>query len=569
MGADKIIDAVFGSITLPKSLVIHNRRLGGCLRFMQLAAVIYVLVNIIIFTPWYENYEPISKGVEMWARLGDTVDMQASNVAHCLDPASFQYTYQAGDHYLPSQCLWLPEGESFVKAAGTLWIMTYAQDRQVSTDGGTLVCSSGGPAESACSSNGGSFNRSGLTCSCQGPKEEFFVQNAEETVVFLNHGYQVNYQLWGRSYSRYQTSRAKSASGRDISSGKEYDHDVEIETIILKPNGDECGIGTNSKSVWSREDARSGINAPLKDWLSCGGVSLDTPEESMRTNDPAETSAPRPRITGAAVTLTMSYHNFDDRSNSRKKRGKVTCYMTVAATPQWNSMTSIAYSDVPTGVSDHGQYRYRYAYGVSVAVQAYGSFSFFDYNALITFIVAQLIILSIPNILIELISLNLVGLMSKVYKRAANQPLQIERQFPGLCARLMSAATSFDQITESTTGQLSAFDLEQRMRQVFHREMQDGTLDENEIKKLTRVVLAGADAAGTGALTLDEFLLSCSSNETVSSKEASMFFDSERKIGLLERVFADRRGVKNSASTSKVHPEGNAEMSDSPKDENT
>lgn len=527
------------SISIPKALSIKNRRLGIIFRIMQICAVVLVIVQIVGAKSWNTRTKPVSYGVTIWTERGPDDKMKMSDVIHCSDVSKLFYQYSSTTWYNSSGCWAIAEGESFTKQGANIFFPTYVKDIYASEVSPSKCASLACPAPKV------KIN-TGDICSCQ-EKQDWFVKNPEQRILYLNHGFQApKVNPFGRRSSIHSRSTVE-------------EMDLDIETIILEKADDlksRCKLG--GKDKWSTADAKRGINAPLEEWIKCGGLTLDSFAEDARSGLPGETLAPHVRLTGLSLGIELNYRNEHSEDHS----GPV-CYLSVSALPLWNTQNAVAYSMLPTPTTVDSKYRYRYTYGVSVSVQASGSFAWFDFNALILVLTSSVVILSLPGTIMQMIAMYLVGRLSKVYSAIAVEKFSIVGRFHGLSARLMGHANNFLGITNQESGSIKfGITLEvlcQRMKEVLAQEKALGVLEDNEIEKMAKFLIQQMDTGGTGEISLQEYVAACNNNEAIKMTDLSTFFDDEAKINCFEWLLGDVTSgiegeINKSQGKSKVAP---------------
>jgi len=549
-----IVDLVAGKISVPKTVIIYNRRLGVLHRLLQVIALIWVLYNIIVTRPWNRVYTPVARGVEIWATPASDSAAAATTagVKHCTDFSDYVYVYDSSFSYHPTKCLALPPGESFSKSGGKVFYTTYAKDvRNKRFVQGTAACTD---LASSCPGNYTTETVNGLSlCKCAS-SEEFFVRNAEHQQLHVTHGYEVKTTLDGSSTQR-GASKSKKATKVDTSGNSPTitEEDDQILSIITDTEGNECKVGGVSR--WKQSMVATGVTGPLKDWLACGGMDLDAAEDSLLSFTAGESGTPRNRIAGADLSLTLTYYNPRAEGHPGDHDG-VVCYIQVAAFPQFNSNTEVSYTTLPD-TSDYQEgvvnYRYRYAYGVSVNFKAQGTFMQWDYQLLVTAFVTQIVILSVPATIISFIALYGAGLASKIYSRVANEPLSIVDQFHGFCARLLVSAQGFRSINEGGGKNLNRGKLLERISEAFYKPIQDGTLQAEEVARLADAVHTGLDPLREGGISVYEFIRASSSNEALRMKEIAAYFDDHRSVGCLEKIFGTTEKLSEATEGDEDH----------------
>lgn len=527
------------TVCLPKSLCIHNTHLGVLQRILQLGVVLAVSLNIFWAGAWNSETIPVAYGIELWGAPGSDEAVYNTAVRHCNDTASMVYTYSnaAGSVYKPTSCRPAPAAEAYKKNGVDMFFPTYFKEE-------TYVTERPGKCDTVtCAATETKTYRSYPNhCECT-RTSSFFVQNAEENVLFLNHGFQVE--------TLSPMGDRGLAKSRSVLTHEDYD----IMTIITK-KGDgrlqdrpKCKIG--GRSAWPQNIAKTGITGPLKDWLACAETNLDDLAEDSKSGLPGETTAPPIRIIGLSIQINLFYTT--DLGKDEDHEGPV-CYVEVIALPLWNSFNAMDYTLLPTAIDDTRSFRYRYGMGISVSVQARGSFKFFDYNALLLVITSSVVLLSVPGTIMGFIAMYAVGRLSKVYSALAVENFAIVDRFHCVCARLLGYKSSFNMLTNGTM-MLSADDLDANLQDVLKSEIDSGVLNKEEIDKLSKFMYGEMDAGGDGHIALGEYLRACNNNEAVKISDLTTFFDGDAKQSMLECLLSDL----NSKIAVKVQPQSKSD----------
>jgi hypothetical protein len=477
------------------------------------------------------GFAPVSQYLEVWVTPGDYSD---TSVTHCAQTSSYTYQYSSSFSYSPVGCVSLPRGELVEKTASDVLITTMIDDEFVQTapDGGP-ACSS---LQTTCTT--GTFNTASGLCTCT-KKSTTFTQNPEESVLHFNHGYQVtettsNEVTYGRDKAKLK--RDDGAGNVKTISGQEG----EMLTVITRPDGTECPVG--GKAHWQRSDVGEGVTGSLKEWFACAGKSLDGEFPELGSGVAGESGIPKLRVTGSVLNLEMNYYNHNARTVYRDFEG-VVCVIKVSVLPQWSTWYRMGYSSVPDAQTGVGSYRYRQNHGIDVKFQSAGAFRFVQYTAVITALVNALVILGLPNMIITFVAAYGIGLVSRIYYKAMNQPLNILRLSAGLVSRLIVGVESFKTLTQSedlTTG-FTHDKLAARMRDAFKKDMDEGQLSQKEVSVLAQVVQSKMDLENSGEITLKEFLVSLTSQEPMDHEDIASLFDVDRKPCFTEALLSDSR----------------------------
>jgi hypothetical protein len=343
----------------------------------------------------------------------------------------------------------------------------------------------------------------------------------------------------------------------------ELDGASSILTVIESTEGEPCAVGDETRlssagtklyaSKWTQEMSLEGISATLEDWLRCAkdadgtSVELDYEAEGLRSGNPDENKAPHLRITGLKLFLDLTYYNREQHRQMTETREKhdlqdfmgVLCVIRVRASFAWNSNQQMAYATF-------NDFRFRYQYGVTVRMQSLGVFKYPDYTVskVTSAIVNAVVVISAPGRIMMGISLFCVGLLSKIYYATASQKININDQFHGVCARMMSNSATFRELTKQHDGiedGMTYDDLAQHMRVGFSKQLEDKTLSEKEIENMTRLIMNGLDPSKDGEIDVGEFVATCASNEVLQIEDITKFFDESRKKSIMEMLFDDTK----------------------------
>jgi len=517
-------------ITIEKSLSIKNQRLGVVFRLLQIGAVVLVMMQIAVSRAWNTTTIPVSYGLEMWTVEGTEAAANDMDVTHCSDPLSLKYVYQENKTYGPTSCKRLALADAYNKNGPSLFFPIHVEDTYVDAQQGKC-------AGVTCA--GKAVKKEHLkTCECQ-ETDTYFVQNPEANVLVINHGFSVDQvDMYGRK---------KQEHGRSVME----DEKNEILTIVTMNGKRDARCEVGGRKEWPLSASKQGIQGSLKDWMACGGMDLDDSVPTSRSYMKGEGAAPRARILGLNMQISLIYTNNHDEDHE----GAV-CYIEVVALSVWNSHNAIAYTQVPTLESANSSFRSRYQIGISVSLQASGSFNWFDLNALVLIITSSLVLLKLPGTIVQVLATKCVGRLSKIYTAVAVESFSIVDRFHGLCARLLGHKMSYEAITAGKgNSPMKQETLLANLTEVLADEAKAGILCESEIQKMSHFLMAQMDTAGTDSISLQEFLQASNNNEAIKMTDLSSFFDDDFKMSILEKIFGDvASGIKADPTAGKVAP---------------
>jgi hypothetical protein len=575
MSSFRLVD-LYNKVYVPRLLVIENSRLGVLNRAFQ-----GLFVSVAAYQIYYALFTPFFPRPEGWAIYSPSLDTSIfpPDAAHCHDMEEYKYIYSGTWSYQPGGCSDLHEGEAYKKGEGVIFIPTYFSDemayQRTGADCQRMLADDADEANPAgCltsvtdgHTSRGSFKmgNDGVTCKCSEYIERF-TKYAEKRKIEFTHGYEVATTSDGAEVQRGRSTDLTATMGPSNGDRTELSEDDSIIlTVIESTDGQPCAVGDKTRlssagtelysSKWTQEMSLEGISATLEDWLACAkdadgnAASLDYEADGLRSGNPDENKAPHLRITGLKLFLDLMYYNREQHRLDAETRAKheladdfsgVLCVIRVRASFVWNSAQEMAYATF-------NDFRFRYQYGVTVRLQSLGVFKFpqNDVKTLSSAIVNAIVITKFPAKIMTGIALFGVGLLSKIYYATASEKVNINDEFHGVCARMMSNSASFRELTKQHDGRLvdgMTFDLlSEHMRVGFSKQLEDKTLTEKEIVKMTRLIMNGLDPSRDGEIDVGEFVATCASNEVLKIEDITQFFDENRKRSCLERLLDDTR----------------------------
>eukprot|EP00929_Paragymnodinium_shiwhaense_P042147 TRINITY_DN21862_c0_g1_i3.p1 TRINITY_DN21862_c0_g1~~TRINITY_DN21862_c0_g1_i3.p1 ORF type:complete len:570 (-),score=104.67 TRINITY_DN21862_c0_g1_i3:291-2000(-) len=513
------------SVRVPTALTIENVRLGLLLRVLQLAAAAFVLFNFISSegAAWSVQVKPTGHSISLWSEsilpeVSNSSLAAPSPPSWCTDAGLEALALNDGTFdYRPTDCRKLPPGENMFKDGGHVYFPAYIWD--------TFVTESSAGNCGTCNGPGEVLETNGAHCKCM-LKEQYLVIDVDTQMIIFNHGYKVKYG--------HKPGTLKFRNGEASGSSRE-----EHILTVFKPSARaqqrkmKCEVGGRSK----HGESPNGIRGTLAEYLACAGVVLDDRATSSGViNDNDTPHHPQLRLSGVALRIHLNYIE-----HHKYAFPGIVCEITIEADEVWNSKSQLSYSQVPRAGTGDGSYRFRYMFGVSVDEDVLGTFTEFDYDQLIKFLAAQLVILGLPTQVVTYVALCCVGVLSTVYDRAVNRRFHINNKLSGFCTRLIGHTETFKAVTGKSQGvkELSAEDLAKSLRVSFDSQFENGTLDDKEVMTLATTVLDHLDEGGSGTVTAVEFLKSSTGNEDMSMPVVAKLFDQDRKPGIGEKLFSN------------------------------
>jgi hypothetical protein len=542
---EELIGKAYNKITVPKFLIIENKRLGFSLRVLQLTAFC-IVIYLIYGLAQYEADAALSPySTEIF--LTQVYDAPPDSVPHCDNLDNYDGTTTPSNKK-PQACKYIPAGETVEKTNDGLYVSTYNQDVYVTQ--GTY--------------DEGTYDE---------VEYAFFTPNPELRHLKLVHGYKVQIDeagttLFGRSTETEVTQRAPDGETSTIT-GK------TMVTEILTYDNKPCTVG--GKDTWTQADAEDGIGGSIKDWLLCAGLNLDDHASAVDSNKKVVN-----RLTGADVYFDLVTTGPYNRPRTGPGPGEkdygddviMVTKLRVSAKAQYSTRNSVAYTRMHRPDAGSGKYRSRTSRGLAFHVSTRGAYKFPSYAKLVTAIVNSLVILTLPNKIMMAVAMFALSLISEIYRDCARERLNISNQFFGVVARYMAHVENFRYVTKQKKvglDHMKGMDyalLRKTMRAVFEEDIYNektnpnGALEEDEFTQLTRIMMFHLDKDGNkvntekikeakkrksvadvmvedGDIGMDEYIAASASNEVVAAKQIVKFFDDERKKSFMEKIFDD------------------------------
>jgi len=311
----------------------------------------------------------------------------------------------------------------------------------------------------------------------------------------------------------------------------------EMLTVVMLPDyTDTCMVG--GKSEWKRMDLAHGITGTLSEWLTCAGVTMDSNPADVLQEAPVGMS-PHLRTMGFRLELTLEYtndaHSYPDHA--------IVCLVTAQVVPAWQMRTNTDY--VLLGALDNGRraWRNRLAHGVVVQLKVTGDFRKFDFKKFMDFFVSSLVLLQLPFHISEFIALYMLGFISEIHRSAKRSKLNVSNDFYSTIARMLVAEMGFRGLMRGQwkgsikhLSGLTSQDLLHHIYGVFNEEIQSGVLQRHELQRMAIATFSHLDQHSKGIITANDFIRECTTNESISVKNAAKLFDEEQAYGLMQRI---------------------------------
>jgi len=482
------------SVTMPKMMLVQNRRLGAILRILQVTTLVSMVWYGLFMGGCYVTYMPVGHQQGLWFLPSESSGGSLTG-QHCSHPTSYWHSFGEFISARPTGCRNLPAEAAFydftshVQGEAGIFFPTYVQDDTTTY----------GP-ENACN------DMRSQGCSTLTTRDEFFMANPGEQLVSIFHGFKVG--------------PGEATGGWEVRDSSTKD---TLLTVIVRTDGSRCTVA--GKSEWSVAEARAGISGRLMDWLDCAGVSLDT---DPRTLAPANDVglAPHLRTMGFSMQLGLEY----------KSQGDVNlCTMRVSVIPAWTVRKQTDLVELPAGLNNQTILRVRTSTGVAVSLKVTGKFKHFDSVRALRFFCDSVVLLQLPMLLVRFLTLFALGSLSSVYRRARMSRVDVYHDFHVAFAKMMIAIVGFRGIMGGIwTGQarelpgLTRPCMLHQLTDVFEEPLRKGQLEMDELHRMVALVFRHLDRDGTGEIGLSEFVHSFVAHDAIKIEDAVRFFSAER-----------------------------------------
>jgi len=574
-GFDLLIDTI-ERVQLPKAIIIRNTRLGIFLRILQAAAV--VMVMWMVFSSKRYLYQVLPKGyIAFWIGGVGNDFQQGFNNAFCDKTVAHKYDYDYGGdwQYTDYNCTQLDAEDAYWKEGpDTMYIpLSYTENTWQRHDLVDGLCSD---VVAECGTSWTQVRLHGKDmCECR-TKNHFFVVGQESYTIGFEHFYERD-RMYAEQYYAEETD-AKGRQHSMVSCKKEgwncedpKGDNSELMTVVVVDTP-----GGVSKPILISV-APSSISIPLKEILDQSGVNLettlnkDTQRNLFKCGSPGAPQRrcegdgdndccredvkefPLVRQSGLEVYMDMEYMNKEyialsikhipaDWSDMQKmeKHGGPMCLIRIKANPVWIGRPKTDCERTPNTASGfQGSCTQRYYYNLQVVFQAGGRFGYFDPVQLAITVGAGLVYLSVPLAVISVLSMYLLGPLSKVYYAADKQNMRIADEVVGLVSRMVTASYAFRHVANEDQI-ITPERLLLEIQRGFGEKDSEHKLTEIEQVRLAELVFERLDKDGSGQIGLQEFVAAFTAGDSVGLEECVHFFDEKSVYNPLAKIFKPR-----------------------------
>jgi len=541
-------------VSLPRTLVLRNKRLGTLNKFLQVAFIAMATAYCVVSRVFLLSYPVEAWGVNIWPVDGSSSNSSSNSSStqdaqYCTNPAAYAYMHESSaTHYEPTSCKALSAGEAYSNLMdGAVFVTTFAADNAIWQGAGNDC---GPSAEKECAARNGiwaaTYQEAGGTCSCT-IHEQFLVQNAEQQRVRLVYGFEVDLS-GGRRLDIYRGGIVAPTTSRGPQHALKQSTS-DLETTFIATDGKQCQFG--GKSTWQLSEAVGGISGTLHELLNCAGVTLDSNPESLVAGASLPFSPPHLRTQGVRLELHMNIQE--------DLFGRISCDIRVVATPV---TTAVWTGDVQPwgGGGSAGMTKAQHsrrAQGVALSARVRGTIYTFSWIQVVRGCVDVIVVLHVPHYIVYFIAMYLLGLISEVYRNAAQARFNVFNHFHSSVAKLILSEVAFRGIVgdfESDMHDLPGMTpnmLFYRLQDIFKHYVDSGVLSMEEVMGMCAVTFNVMDKDANGEIACAEFIEASTDDGEINLNRLAMFFDNDQNIGVLRRLLDDTHSISRKTAALK------------------
>ncbi|CAE7345112.1 HERC1 [Symbiodinium sp. CCMP2592] len=522
-------------VEVPRRVSIQSKRVAVLYLIGVLATLAYVIFDFISTEAWHGKLRISSGSVTVW-RNPPKVDHAARN--HCTNPEQYDTIFDESWQYRPRSCRQLVGSSAFRKQGDWLHFPSYVEETYMwkhsnCTEQSRLACMNMARPTDVSEHGEISWEEvSNTTCICN-LKDSYFAQYPEDEVLVFTHNYFVPTLDGSTTLPLFGLPEWGS-----------------VQTILLAVDGSLCDVG--GQSSWSEAEAAIGIGAPLRDWIRCAGIDLDTDPLHLTSQNGSPNLARHLRTMGFILDFSLNYLSHGAHREAHKG---VVCYITVKAHAAWNSNVEVQKLVLgpggPAGTSMVAEHQI-YMYGVTPRFRIEGDFRFFSHTPIMTWIISATVLFGLPALLMRYLVEFMLGVPSQIYRRETCRPFDIYDHLRKTQARMLSSHAAYSVL--SSSGSLDKVSLEKYLQELYDVQIRDGTLQQKEMERLWRATMTGFDVDESGKISLAEFVGAASMVDDLQLDDIVHFLDADRKVPCLERLMDSTRHQLRSKNQGKGNP---------------
>mmetsp|Transcript_78596 Transcript_78596/g.163320 ORF Transcript_78596/g.163320 Transcript_78596/m.163320 type:complete len:569 (-) Transcript_78596:405-2111(-) len=556
MGALDMVIATISAVSLPKTVILSNFRLGVLMNLLTIGALIFV-IYMIVGTKSYLKIVEVKGYQTQWVssppeayEAGVLADLAKP---FCTDPQHYAYKYDDEwlyqDHSCASQ--FVEERRGYKESADAVYIPTFYQETATQRVAAPTAIGSTIPDCNLLSDNCDAGwklleanSMRGALCECA-EERNIFMTGVETLKIGLEHYFDVTEAPVGIILADPVSSQASSARCQG-SRWSCYQEGNEMMTLV---------VAENTNKVIHQSLAPSAISISIADILEGAEISLDdnmtdtvenlllcSTEGADKSNCRTDVEKyPLVRMTGADIMFNIEYVNHYYFPTDYKELDGFSgplCLIKVLVNKKWVGKPATDCRLPKNSKTFEMDCVQRYQYGIRVGFSVTGIFGVFDLQSLLVTIGAGLVYLMMPVKIVSFIAMHLLGPVSSVYKKASKQRIALDEELADLAVQGITVSQAFKSIVGNES-HLTVEALREEMQKVFKHE----DLNDDELAHLADVVAAllskGDEKVGVTLPQIMEAL-----KGPMNIKDAIKLFDKDRSKAIFERIFATKLNVK-------------------------
>lgn len=368
-------------------------------------------------------------------------------------------------------------------------------------------------------------------------KKARIIKGVEEMSISFNHGYRVE---------KFNPSQDEDPLERGTNHHVDPKYEQGLRTILRTAENDEI----------AKFDPGQTVTLPVRLLLERSGIQLDriSPEYGPNLLKDAQiTDGILARLAGAVISIEVTYEN-PLRHRRQDWNGPVS-YLTISSDSDWTSRPTLHVFD------KHGSQRMRYYQGLQINFFQSGTFSWMNWSSLIQCVTSIIVFVGTAKTIVAQFAFRCLGGLSVIYKNFCYHRAHLDKECYSMAARMASYTSTFLELEDVDHPEpgISRKRLLHRFKRAFAGAKD---LSDIEIKRFTHFIFDGMNKGqsrdmaegyarkrdGTGTdvekdqpvdvLDVEEWLYNIGQSEPLSYDSLVGMFDSDRKKGFLEQLFA-------------------------------
>jgi len=151
--------------------------------------------------------------------------------------------------------------------------------------------------------------------------------------------------------------------------------------------------------------------------------------------------------------------------------------------------------------------------------------------------VAAAVLMQVPQVIVGFVALYCMGLVSEIHRRAKRTRLNLFALFHSAAAKFMLAEVAFRGLiggvwhgSATTLKHLTRTTLLRRLKDVFNEHILDGTLQEDELERMSAVIFSGMDTNKDGMVSCNEFIHTLTDDGEIDMRKMALMFDDNGEL---------------------------------------